>query len=169
MLSVCQRLVGLYILYEIYLNENVKTTPFYKLVLDLLARPEALHPAERKLLIGLIKSVPRIAKQTPMQYVKEAESEPPPRLDVDLEPYRKSQTENMPKTTLLEAASISPVVKDAEEKFLPALKSEALPVLDPEEMLFSELAPELLRPTPTPDESYILSTVRARFPPIPQS
>ena len=108
--------MGLYVLYEIYLHENVKTTPFYRLVLDLLSRKEVLHAAEQKLLTDFLQSVPRIAKQTPSQYIREAEktlSVPVPvPVPLDLEPYRKAHVDNMPAVSLLHAASLSPLLTD---------------------------------------------------------
>ncbi len=107
-----QRLVGLYILYEIYLNENVKTTPFYQLVLDLLARADTLHVAEQKLLADFLRSVPKVGKQTPSEFIKEAEKSAPGKFQQDLEPYRKAHAENMPKTSPLYGAQVTSVVRD---------------------------------------------------------
>ena len=165
MLNVKQRLVGLYVLYEIYLHENVKTTPFYQLVLDLLDKAKLLHVAEQKLLIELVKSVPKIAKQTPNQYIKEAENESAMILQPDLEPHRKAQAENMPKTGYLSASSIVTVLRDQDKpnnslKLLPSATShDAIPPLDNAELYFRELVPEILRPVPQPDESYLLEDV----------
>ncbi len=80
MLSPRQRLVGLYILHGIYLHESneedVTTTPFYQLVLDLLSRADTLPLPEQKLLLCFLRSVPpRVGKQTPAEYIKEAEDE----------------------------------------------------------------------------------------------
>ena len=107
--------MGLYILYEIYLHENVRTTPFYQLVLDLLEKAETLHPAEQSLLVDFVKSVPKIAKQTPHSYISEALKVPSPQLPLDLEPYRKAHKENMPKTDEKSAASMLAVVNDRDE------------------------------------------------------
>jgi len=82
------------------------------LVLDLLARADGLHVAEQKLLTDFLKSVPKVGKQTPTEFVKEAEKTVAAKFQQDLEPYRKAHAENMPKTSLLEAASISAVVRD---------------------------------------------------------
>ena len=115
MLSTRERLVGLYILYEIYLNEKVKTTPFYQLVLDLLESRETLHPAERRLLTDFLKSVPRIAKQTPIEYIQETEKAPADPSQPDLEPYRKAHVANMPKTSLLQGASTISILRDQDD------------------------------------------------------
>ena len=115
MLSLRQRLIGLYILYEIYLHENVKTTPFYELVLDLLSKADTLHAAEQKLLMDFLKSVPKVGKQIPAEYIKEVEKSPPTKFQQDLEPYRKAQAENMPKTSALYASAISAVIRDDED------------------------------------------------------
>lgn len=112
MLDLKQRLIGLYILYEIYLNENVKTTPFYQLVLNLLSAANSLHPAEQKLLMDFLRSVPKVAKQTPGDFivgVQRAESE---RFRKDLCPYRKAHAENMPCTSPLYCAAVAPTLCD---------------------------------------------------------
>lgn len=114
MLSISQRLVGLYILYEIYLDENVKTTPFYMLVLELLSRVETLHVAEQKLLTDFIKSAPKNSKLTPIDYIKEAQINHQPISHIDLELYRKTHIENMPKTTPLNASSVINQIHDEE-------------------------------------------------------
>lgn len=104
--------MGLYILYEIYLHENVKTTPFYQLVLDLLSRSGTLHVAEQKLLAGFLRSVPRMGKQTPTEFIAEAEKAAPAKFHQDLEPYRKAHIENMPQTKLTDSAGIISVLCD---------------------------------------------------------
>ncbi len=108
--------MGLYILYEIYLHENVKTTPFYQLVLDLLARADTLHVAEQRLLTDFLKSVPKIGKQTPAEYIKEAERAGATRFRQDLGPYRKAHAENMPRTAGHFAASVNAVVGDPDQE-----------------------------------------------------
>ena len=102
----------MYILYEIYLHENVKTTPFYQLVLDLLSHADALHVAEQKLLADFLRSVPKVGKQTPAEFIKEAEKSAPGKFQQDLEPYRKAHAENMPKTNLLYGSEVSPAIRD---------------------------------------------------------
>jgi hypothetical protein len=165
MLNVKQRLVGLYVLYEIFLHENVKTTPFYQLVLDLLDKAEHLHVAEQKLLNELVKSVPKIAKQTPNQYIKEAQSGSMTLIQQDLEPHRKAHAENMPKTGELNASSIITILRDQEEtksdnKQQNAVESHpSVFTLDNEELLFRELVPEMLRPVPQSNEAYLLDDV----------
>ena len=99
---------------KIYEHENVATTPFYKLMLDLLESSELLHVAEKSLLIELVKSVPKISKLTPAEYISQIEATPPPRLQLDLEPYKKSHKQNMPKTA--EFDSILPIIHDEDNK-----------------------------------------------------
>lgn len=116
MLNIRQRLVGLYVLYEIYLHENVKTTPFYQLVLDLLDHADLLHIAEQSLLMDFVKSVPKISKQTPKEYIAEANKMPRQQLLLDLEPYRKAHKENMPKTNEISAASLTSLIRDVDSE-----------------------------------------------------
>ncbi len=105
----------MHLLYEIYLHENVKTTPFYQLVLDLLSRRGKLHVAEQKLLTDFLQSVPRIAKQTPAQYIRDAQHAPPAKELQDLEPYRKAHIENMPITQPLPASALPALLSDEDE------------------------------------------------------
>jgi len=114
-LTLRQRLVGLYILYEIYLHENVKTTPFYQLVLDLLSKADSLHVAEQKLLADFLRSVPKVGKQTPSEFIKEAEKSAPGKFQQDLEPYRKAHAENMPKSHLIYSSQITGTIRDEED------------------------------------------------------
>jgi hypothetical protein len=93
----------------------VKTTPFYQLVLNLLAKADTLHVAEQKLLTEFLKSVPKIAKQTPTEYIKEAEKSCPEKNFQDLEPYRKAHADNMPRTNLQHASSIPIVLKEEDD------------------------------------------------------
>ena len=116
MLNIRQRLVALYILYETYLHDKVKTTPFYSLILNLLAHIDSLHPSERHLLIDYLKSVPKIAKQTPTEYVKETEKMAGPIVCPELEPYRRAHVENMPSADGLSAVSVTPTVRDDEDR-----------------------------------------------------
>jgi hypothetical protein len=126
MLSVGQRLVGLHLLYECYLHENVKTTPFYPLVLNLLQQPDGLHPAERRLLTAYLNSVPKIAKLTPAEYIQETEKTPPDSLSCDFEPYRKAHAGHMPQTSPYCAAALTPVLRDNELSSAPFLQYLAL-------------------------------------------
>lgn len=155
MLTVSQRLVGLFILYEIYLHANVKTTPFYQIMLDLLTRKNSIHPAERKLLLSLVKSVPKISKLTPKQYIEMTNKEEEKNEEVDLEPHKKAHTENMPSIPLLNSASIVSVVDDFKKK-QQILNSV---ILDNDEIKPQELLPDLYCPIPSSDESYLLQSV----------
>ena len=161
MLDVKQRLVGLYILYEIYLHENVRTTPFYQLVLNLLSQAELLHPAERKLLVGFVKSVPKIAKQTLNHYIQEAEHDSALEPELDLEPYRKAHAENMPKTSSLSACSITNLIRDEGSGLQRQdnIKLGHTTELDESELSLNELLPTMLRPEPIGEESYIVQNV----------
>jgi hypothetical protein len=95
-----------------YLHEHVKTTPFYQLVLDLLARSESLHIAEQRLLSGFLRSVPKMSKQTPTEFIAEVEKLGAEKLKQDLEPYRKAHIEHMPNTTVLDSSGIISVICD---------------------------------------------------------
>jgi len=115
MLSLKQRLVSFYILYGMYSNEKVKTTPFYQLMLEQLEKSQRLHPVEKKLLADILWSVPRISKRTPNDYSKESETTESDKFQQDFAPYYKAHAANMPKTSALSASSLIHVIKDEEE------------------------------------------------------
>jgi hypothetical protein len=160
LLTLKERLTGLYILCEIYSCDNVRTTPFYQLVLDLLASVEDLHVAEYKLLNGFLTSVPRVGKKTPADFIQEAEMGDTSKSSIDLEPYRKAHSENMPHTHLLHGAAVPPLLVDEDQE--PPLDCLERFELAPEDLTLDEFLPCLLRPPATqPDsEDYILDDVR---------
>lgn len=104
-------------MYSAFQHENVRTTPFYQLVLDLLATPQNLHPAELFLLVDFVKSIPKISKQTPDQLVSDCSKNPidTSQIVTDLQPYKKAHLENMPKTGDFEKSAIFPVIRDTDQ------------------------------------------------------
>ena len=104
------------------MNENVKTTPFYQLVLNLLSNPQYLHPAEQKLLTDFLQSVPKVGKQTVNEFMQEVDKSINKKSLYDLEPYYKVHAENMPLTNLLYSCEVSPVLR--EEDFVPPESSK---------------------------------------------
>lgn len=104
-------------MYAIYLHENVTTTPFYQLVLDLLKKPKNLHPSERKLLTDFLKSVPKVGKQTPNEYVQESDKDEDGKYCKDLYPYYKAHAEHMPHTNLLCHSEVESIIRDGQMLF----------------------------------------------------
>lgn len=49
-MTLPQRLIGLYLIYETYKEANVKTTPFTQVILDMLSNSRQLLPSENRLL-----------------------------------------------------------------------------------------------------------------------
>jgi heat shock protein HspQ len=94
------------------LHENVKTTPFYQLVLNLLSNPQHLHPAEQKLLTDFLQSVPKVGKQTVNEFMQEVNKSVNKKSLRDLEPYYKVHAENMPRTNLLYSCEVSPILHE---------------------------------------------------------
>ena len=152
MLSIPKRLVALYLLYEIHLNDHVKTTPFFQLIIDLLSGIP-IHPAEWKFLAEILRSATKVSSMTPNQYINLGSEEKLE--DVDIQPYMKAHAENMPIVPLINCTSIKTVI--SEEGSLPV--DNIVPTLDSDEILLQELPPEIYRPLPTTEESYILKTV----------
>lgn len=155
MLTTSQRLVGLFILYKTYLHANVKTTPFYQMMLDLFAKKNPISISEKELLLNLIQSVPKVSKMTPKQYIEMSTRDKEKYGEVDLEPYRKAHVENMPCISLLHSASIMSSIDDFENQ---RLNFENFS-LDDEEVLPQEFLPNIHRPIPSSDESYLFQSV----------
>jgi hypothetical protein len=172
MLSVGQRLVGLYILFETYPHETVKTTPFATFLLNLLIRLDSLHLAERRLLVEYSRAGPKIGKHTPAEYVKEAERLGQEIPAPDLELFRQEVTANLIATDALSAASVAPTVRDDEEQRAQRLTPPPYRAsvaedrvltgasIDSGETQFAEFLPALLLPVPQFDPSYIVQDVR---------
>ena len=160
LLTQKERLIGLYILCEIYHYDNVRTTPFYQLILNLLASPEDLHVAEHKLLNGFLTSVLRVGKKTPEEYAKEAEIGEYAKPFIDLEPYRKAHRESMPHTHLLHEAAVPQLLVEGPEER--AIDRTAQGELNTEEINLEEFLPCLFRPLPMAEanEDYLLQDVR---------
>ena len=141
----------------------MRTTPFYQLVLDLVGIPNSLQLPEQRLLEGFLKSIPKMAKQTPIEYLSEASKLPPPQFPSDLTPYQNAHNENMPKTNLLTKASTVPIISDSaaneEQKLGYLLTASNQLILDEDELNLNEYLPGILRPIPFANENYLLEDV----------
>ena len=139
----------------------MKTTPFYQLVLNLLENASSLHPAEQRLLIDFLRSVPKVGKQTPSEFISEVEKSECEKFKKDLSPYRKAHAENMPRTTLLHSSELISIISD--ESSLPDISSNSRKTvwstIKPDELQLNGLLPTILRPLPQSDESYIIDDV----------
>ena len=69
MLTLKQRLIAHRIMFAMFKAEELKSTPFYKVVSGLLSKPEILHPAECKLLSQLMNDQVIDGQQTPSDFI----------------------------------------------------------------------------------------------------
>lgn len=86
LLTKNQRIIGFYILYKVYNNENFKVSPFESIVLSsinqcmqvITTQPDSHEAAERRaeycLLNNFVVSVPMIGGKKVVDYVKDIES-----------------------------------------------------------------------------------------------
>lgn len=157
LLTQSQRLIGFYILYDIYRNEtSLPTTPFVPIVLETVEQTD--DPVERKFLLQFLTSPP---KELPKQSVQDflASHDPgdvPPIPDLDA--FRRIHEEGAPQVLLSAATGVRPSVQDrSNEAFWvahPSTEGElggdgTAPLdLSPDELTLLSLEPAWSRPTP---------------------
>jgi len=156
LLTQTQRLVGFYLLYDIYKNETLPTTPFVPIVLETVERTGDL--VERKFLLQFLTSPP---KELPKQSVRDflashSQSEVPAIPDLDT--FRRMHHEGAPQVHQTAASGIRPVIRDrSEEAQWAQLKSDAASEgegnnaelgLNPDELTLLGLEPAWSRPVP---------------------
>lgn len=153
MLTVSQRLVALFILYEVLMHSNLKVTSLYQIALNLLSRPVAF--AVKEFLPTLLKSAPKISKMTPKQYVEMINGTKSKSEEVDTEPFKEAYKANTFGTPLLHLASLMSTVDDFHD-FSPTVENL---FIDHDEVMMQEWVPEVYRAAPSGEESYLLESV----------
>ncbi|CAL1168037.1 unnamed protein product [Cladocopium goreaui] len=114
LLTQTQRMVGFYLLYDIYRNEGQATTPFVPLVLEIVEQTS--DAAERKFLLQFLSSLPKdLPKQSVQSFLQsctgdEREIELP-----DLEAFRRMHQESAPTVSASAALGVRPVINDGSE------------------------------------------------------
>jgi len=111
LLTQTQRLVGFYLLYDIYRNEtSLPTTPFVPIVLETVEQTTDL--VERKFLLQFLTSLPKeLPKQTVNNFL--AGYDPSEVLTIpDLDAFRRMHQEGAPKISNKAALGIRPTVRD---------------------------------------------------------
>lgn len=111
MIAKSQRIIAFFVLYELYRNENVKSTPFEAVVLSSLQTcashlntttnqvgEDNQYKAEFKLLIEFLTSVPKFAKIAVQQYITDVEAsrEPIENPIPDIKNYIQIHQQHMP-------------------------------------------------------------------------
>eukprot|EP00929_Paragymnodinium_shiwhaense_P103826 TRINITY_DN67612_c0_g1_i1.p1 TRINITY_DN67612_c0_g1~~TRINITY_DN67612_c0_g1_i1.p1 ORF type:complete len:430 (-),score=84.12 TRINITY_DN67612_c0_g1_i1:108-1397(-) len=164
LLSLSQRLVGFYLLYEIYRNDQVQTTPFVPIVLENVERTKSL--VERRFLLAVLTSSSSkdLTKQTVKQFIAANEHPYDPPTLPDLQTFQRMHQEASPTVLPHQTTGVRPTIKDdSDERYwalVPevelgflrscseeALSSELLKV-HPDELSFSSLEPTFVRPVP---------------------
>jgi len=158
LLTRAQRLVGFYLLYDIYRNENLPTTPFVPIVLETVEQTEDV--VERKFLLQFLTSPP---KELPKQSVKDfmASFDPSEIHTIpDLDAFRRMHQEGAPQVSPVAASGVRPLVRDTSEaarwahwtsgECMDVLEEGSAAALDlnPEELTLLSLEPSWSRPVP---------------------
>jgi hypothetical protein len=147
MLTVSQRLVSLFILYEIVIHSNGKLTSLYQVAVHLLARP--INFAVKELLLTFLKSIPKISKITPKQYIEMSKGQ-----EIDMQFFKEAYKENTLVVPLIHLSSLLNTLGDYQDT--PDITN---PFIDADELLPQEFLPDMYRALPSQDEFYLLQHV----------
>lgn len=170
LLTQTQRMVGFYLLYDIYRNEGQATTPFVPLVLEIVEQTS--DAAERKFLLQFLSSLPKdLPKQSVQSFLQSCTGDE--RIELpDLEAFRRMHQESAPTVSASAALGVRPVINDGSEgRWVSPLDdisnvSSRFPEfpleLNSEELTLLSLEPAWARPVPpileaTVDEVFWLS------------
>jgi hypothetical protein len=156
LLTQTQRLVGFYLLYDIYKNEtSLPTTPFVPIVLETVEKTQDV--VERKFLLQFLTSPP---KELPKQSVRDflANFDPSEVTNLpDLDAFRRMHQEGAPQIPPSAALGVRPAVRDTSKEAYWALHGEDTDNtvgdskfldLDPEELTLLSLEPAWSRLIP---------------------
>ena len=171
LLTQTQRLVGFYLLYDIYRHETSEgTTPFVPLVLEMVEQTNDM--AERKFLLQFLSSLPKeLPKQSVQCFLQSCDPAEQPVVP-DLDALRRMHEESAPKMSSAADLGIRPVVNDkSDEGYWVSLVSGTDEIddlsgsgleLKSEELTLLSFEPAWARPVPpllepTVDEVFWLS------------
>lgn len=117
LLTQTQRLVGFYLLYDIYRNESLPTTPFVPTVLEAVERTEkASDLVERRFLLQFLTSPPKdLPKQSVRSFVASHDTSEMPTIP-DLDTFRRMHQEGAPQLSPGLAVGVRPSVRDRSEE-----------------------------------------------------
>lgn len=171
LLTQTQRLVGFYLLYDIYRQETEATTPFVPLVLEMVETTNDM--AERKFLLQFLSSLPKeLPKQSVQGFLQSCDPAEDPVIP-DLDALRRMHQESAPVVNSAQALGLRPVINDKSDEgyWVPSdpsredfddLSAVSDLQLKPEELTLLSLEPAWARPVPplleaTVDEVFWLS------------
>jgi len=159
LLTQTQRLVGFYLLYDIYRNESLPTTPFVPIVLETVERTTDL--VERRFLLQFLTSPPKeLPKQSVRGFLASHDTSEMPTIP-DLDTFRRMHQEGAPQVVSMAAQGIRPSMPDrSDEAYWAPCPSgaeadsfadgDASAILDvhPDELTLLSLEPAWSRPVP---------------------
>ncbi|CAE8614110.1 unnamed protein product [Polarella glacialis] len=167
LLTQTQRLVGFYLLYDIYRNETLPTTPFVPIVLETVEQTSDV--VERKFLLQFLTSPPKeLPKQSVKDFLTGCDPSEFPTIP-DLDAFRRMHQEGAPQVIAGLALGIRPCVRDRSDEsyWVPTTGDDAEEIasgldLNSEELTLLSLEPTWSRPVPplletTVDEVFWLS------------
>mmetsp|Transcript_102355 Transcript_102355/g.219058 ORF Transcript_102355/g.219058 Transcript_102355/m.219058 type:complete len:423 (+) Transcript_102355:63-1331(+) len=110
LLTQAQRLMGFYLLYDIYRNETLPTTPFVPIVLETVEQTSDL--VERKFLLQFLTSPPKeLPKQSIRDFLASYDPSEVPAIP-DLDAFRRMHQEGAPQVLTSAALGVRPSVSD---------------------------------------------------------
>ena len=157
LLTQTQRLVGFYLLYDIYRQESEATTPFVPLVLEMVEKTHDM--AEKKFLLQFLSSLPKeLPKQSVQGFLQSCDPTEQP-VTPDMDALRRMHQESAPVVSAAGALGIRPVINDTSDEGywvapLPSTDEtddvSGVSDLDlkPEELTLLSLEPAWARPVP---------------------
>mmetsp|Transcript_60447 Transcript_60447/g.112259 ORF Transcript_60447/g.112259 Transcript_60447/m.112259 type:complete len:421 (+) Transcript_60447:48-1310(+) len=155
LLSQTQRLVGFYLLYDIYRNEtSLSTTPFVPIVLETIERTKDV--AERKFLLQFLSSPAKdLPKQSALDFLANHDPAEVPQIP-DLDTFRRMHREGAPQVLPGAASGVRPCVSARETAglaWMPPTSEDDMEErselgLAPEQLSLLSLEPTWLRPAP---------------------
>lgn len=163
LLTQTQRLVGFYLLYDIYRQETEATTPFVPLVLEMVEQTHDM--AERKFLLQFLSSLPKeLPKQSVQGFLQSCDPQEQPVVP-DLDALRLMHQEGAPVVSSSGGLGLRPVLNDKSDEGYwvgpPEGADNGGLELRPEELTLLSYEPAWARPEPpllepTVDETFWL-------------
>mmetsp|Transcript_36655 Transcript_36655/g.101835 ORF Transcript_36655/g.101835 Transcript_36655/m.101835 type:complete len:420 (-) Transcript_36655:29-1288(-) len=154
LLTQTQRIVGFYLLYDIYRNETLPTTPFVPIVLETVEQTSDM--VERKFLLQFLTSPPKeLPKQSVSDFFASYDPSEIPTIP-DLDAFRRMHQEGAPQVLPSAALGVRPSIRDRSDEAYWASngssedEGDTATGLDihPEELTLLSFEPAWSRPVP---------------------
>mmetsp|Transcript_27593 Transcript_27593/g.62809 ORF Transcript_27593/g.62809 Transcript_27593/m.62809 type:complete len:422 (-) Transcript_27593:47-1312(-) len=121
LLTQTQRIVGFYLLYDIYRNETLPTTPFVPIVLETVEQTS--DTVERKFLLQFLTSPPKeLPKQSVTDFLASVDPSEVPTIP-DLDAFRRMHQEGAPQVLPGVTLGVRPSIRDCADEASWALPS----------------------------------------------